>query len=446
MKLLRKILILAAVLLSVMLLGTAEELTVYPVSLPEGFVGEATAVHGEDYCFRLAEEALAYYDYQFSATMDGRPVTVIPQNDGTYLIRRVSGVLVVEAVGIPQTFSVTVTGDGAAYVTYSTPAIFNTDYSFLADSEKVTVQITVDGQLYDHELVMGEEHTVLGWHVRGNIVIKATKIMPMMEVSFSGSGAEAISGKNQVKGGEYYRFTLKKERGYAYEITALMGGTEMELVSNGVNSWLVGPVSEPLEIVAERTEQTTEPRPAVPGGTQSGTPGTSAGGQSGSVGGSTAAAPVVTIRPVEQEPQVLPFEEVPLPEEQPEPEPLPVPEPEPESIPMPELPDVTIGQLPRTEETVPFPWWTVAACGGSAMALLVVGLLVTRKNVVFVTGSRTVIRPRKVRRGRLVSRPPEPRKYGAVFAGWFVDEARTKRWIFEEYKVRDHMTLYAKWV
>ena len=55
--------------------------------------------------------------------------------------------------------------------------------------------------------------------------------------------------------------------------------------------------------------------------------------------------------------------------------------------------------------------------------------------------------PDKFRRVREETRRPEqPVRPGRAFAGWFADESCTKRWDFDNDKVEDSMTLYAKWL
>lgn len=84
------------------------------------------------------------------------------------------------------------------------------------------------------------------------------------------------------------------------------------------------------------------------------------------------------------------------------------------------------------------------------LALLLLGLLVLllffRKKVTFVTDCDARIPEQKVWKGSAVERPVEPRRPGRIFAGWYCDEERIRRWDFEEDMVEDHMTLYAKWL
>lgn len=418
-------------LLGMGLVCKAEEVQEYEVFLPEGIAGAETAKQGQDYWFMITDGDQRNYGYEISVTMDGNPVAAVSKGNGTYVVSGVSGPVSVEVVRVPKTYSVSVSGDGASMVSYASPAFYGEDYSFIADPDDLEVVISVGGEVYPYELVIDDEYTVLGQHVTGNISIKATKIHHIVEVSFAGSGAMDVTGASQVEEGMYYRFTVRKTKGYAYTISAYMGGTKMELIPDGDSAWMVGPAAEPIEIVVKKTEQAAEIK----------APNTQEAKPTGS-GGAT-----VTVIPSNQEPQELPFEEVPIPEEAPTPE-------EPEQAPMvekkpaPELPDLTPAPVnPHAEEVkTEFPWWIVAVSSVGVCMLALTAVLAIRKKVVFITGSKTVIRAQRILPGHFAARPAEPRKYGAVFAGWYTDESLTKRWIFEKDKVRNHMTLYAKWL
>lgn len=73
-------------------------------------------------------------------------------------------------------------------------------------------------------------------------------------------------------------------------------------------------------------------------------------------------------------------------------------------------------------------------------------MVINRKTVKFVTDCNQNVPEQKVKRGGYIERPAEPKREGRMFAGWYTDEQRTRRWDFEENTVRDNMTLYAKWI
>ena len=73
-------------------------------------------------------------------------------------------------------------------------------------------------------------------------------------------------------------------------------------------------------------------------------------------------------------------------------------------------------------------------------------LLFGRKTVTFETDCDIQIPDQKVWKGAAVERPVEPKRPGRLFAGWYCDEMRLRRWDFEEDMVEDNMILYAKWI
>lgn len=90
-------------------------------------------------------------------------------------------------------------------------------------------------------------------------------------------------------------------------------------------------------------------------------------------------------------------------------------------------------------------WWLL---GLLLLALLVFLLLfvLNRRTVKFETNCKMRIPEQKVRKGTCAQRPAEPKREGRTFAGWFYDAECTERWDFEEDKVEDNLTLYAKWI
>ena len=90
-------------------------------------------------------------------------------------------------------------------------------------------------------------------------------------------------------------------------------------------------------------------------------------------------------------------------------------------------------------------WWLLGLILLGGVAFLLVFLL-NQKTVRFETGCKMKIPDQKVKKGGYVERPAEPTRNARVFAGWYYDEEYTERWDFENDKVQDHMTLYAKWI
>ena len=79
--------------------------------------------------------------------------------------------------------------------------------------------------------------------------------------------------------------------------------------------------------------------------------------------------------------------------------------------------------------------------------MILLWIFVLNKRVVqFETNCKMKIKEQRVKKGGYVERPAEPTREGRTFAGWFYDDEYTERWDFENDKVEDDMTLYARWI
>ena len=106
-----------------------------------------------------------------------------------------------------------------------------------------------------------------------------------------------------------------------------------------------------------------------------------------------------------------------------------------------------VDETPGDDGDGGFAWWWLL------LALLLLGLLIfllifllNKKTVKFETNCKMKIQDQKVKKGGYVERPAEPTRNGRVFGGWYYDAEYTERWDFENDKVEDNMTLYAKWI
>ncbi len=88
--------------------------------------------------------------------------------------------------------------------------------------------------------------------------------------------------------------------------------------------------------------------------------------------------------------------------------------------------------------------WGIAAAVGAALLILLF-LLTGKKKVSFETEGGTPMRSVRVRKGDLLPMQPIPQKAGAEFTGWYRDQEHLHRWVFENDKVTENMTLYAGW-
>ena len=245
---------------------------------------------------------------------------------------------------------------------------------------------------------------------------------------------EGLTGDFLVADGQDYTFWAE-DQNYTYQIYASMDGETVNAVDNGDGSFTIHNVTGSLLIGARKIPKPPQPEQTQPAPAPQ------------PVNPQPAPAPVT--RPAEpqpvpetpaEEPEVIP--EAPV-EEAVQEEPKPV-NPEPEKTEKPAVPVEPVSEV--AEEKEPFPWWIpVLAVLGLGMITAII-LLLSRRTVVFAVDGGTETKAQKILKGRMAARPREPEKAGSVFAGWFVDEARTKRWDFENAKVENHMILYAKWL
>lgn len=260
---------------------TTITVTGYPVTLPEGFVGESTATPGEDYTFTAPDD---YYDYTVSATVGGKEVAVTKNSDGSYTIpaELVTGEIVVTATKTGKTFNVTLGTD----MTGSATAQYGTDYVATIDrdeSYRYTVTVTIGGKDYTGYAASGKTYTIPGEDITGEIVFKVEKtlIVPVdppgptdptkpsdpsdpteptkpvtyYKVTFTGSGAGAAQGNaTSIAKGGTYTLTLKKQAGYNYTVSYKMGGKAAVAVSPNANGkYTISNVTGDLEIIIEKS-------------------------------------------------------------------------------------------------------------------------------------------------------------------------------------------------
>lgn len=107
-----------------------------------------------------------------------------------------------------------------------------------------------------------------------------------------------------------------------------------------------------------------------------------------------------------------------------------------------------------TEETVAPPveppeeensvWWWLIILGVILLLLLIV--LLPRKKVTFDTMGGSEVKAKRVMKNGKLKAPVEPRKRRQIFGGWYKDPACTIAWDYENDKVTEDITLYAKWL
>lgn len=98
----------------------------------------------------------------------------------------------------------------------------------------------------------------------------------------------------------------------------------------------------------------------------------------------------------------------------------------------------------------------IPSCGDSSqfrlyaalglLALLLILFLLPRKKVTFNTMGGSELEPKRVLKNTKLNIPKSVQKHGMAFAGWYKDEACMTPWDFDQDKVTDDITLYAKWL
>lgn len=229
---------------------TVLTITGYPVTLPEGFVGEGVAAPGKDYPFSAPED---YYDYTVEIKVGGETVAVTPV-DGTWTIPgdAVTGEIVITQTGKEgKTFEV----DLGDYMNGKSTAQHGTAYAATLNKEAgytYSVTVKIGGETYNGAEVSGETYTIPGGDITGKIefiVERDVVASTDLAVTFTGTGAGAADGNpTTVKNGEDYVLTLTKAKGYLY--TVKVNGQEVE--PNAEGKYVIEKVTAALTIEIER--------------------------------------------------------------------------------------------------------------------------------------------------------------------------------------------------
>lgn len=102
---------------------------------------------------------------------------------------------------------------------------------------------------------------------------------------------------------------------------------------------------------------------------------------------------------------------------------------------------------PPAKESDGYPWgWLLIVLGLLLLVFIIlILLLIFTKKIVFNSNGGSSVRTARVFKGKKLARPDDPVKVGFTFVGWTKDEAGADLWNFDEDKVEESMTLYAKW-
>ncbi len=194
----------------------------YAVKLGKGITGDSTVEHGKDYQFRISEtEGM---DYVIEATMNGEPVDVIANGDGTYTIKDVRGDLEIKATATAKMMAVTLDGEdlsGADSVAYNGDYTFNLNRAAGYDYE-VSVT-TADGS--EVAYTMDETGTVgTVKNVVSSLTIKAIRTAKTYAVTVTGNGAEDVfANPATATHGKKYTFRIGMDESLTYRIEAQIG-------------------------------------------------------------------------------------------------------------------------------------------------------------------------------------------------------------------------------
>ena len=228
----------------------------YSVTLPEGFSGAASAAAGTDYTFKANGDDYGCYDV--TATMGGETTTVTNNGDGSFTIKNVTGEIVVTAT--PKTYTVTVTGTGAADVSENAAtATYKTDYTFKltkADGCNYTVTVTAGGNTVTATATTEGVYTISGADIKGELIITVEKtaiVIPTTTITITGDTDDVQGGLIlTAKNGEDTTFKINKKDGYTYTVKA--GDTELTVGADGTvtipGSLLTG---APLTVTVTKT-------------------------------------------------------------------------------------------------------------------------------------------------------------------------------------------------
>lgn len=220
----------------------------YNVTKPEGNIvnGASTVKAGEDYIFTLNDGLDGtYMDVKYKVG-DGEFKDLMLV-DGKYTIPagEITGDITITAVG--KTYTVTTVGAGADDVTLNgNTATYGTNYTFTlnkTDNYAYTVTVTAGGKTVISALdADGKTYTINGKDITGDVVITVTKEANKAQINFAGSGvADVVNGASQTaEPGQDFKFSINKENGYAYTVTATKkDGTAVTVKDNGDGTYTI---------------------------------------------------------------------------------------------------------------------------------------------------------------------------------------------------------------
>lgn len=232
--------------------------------------GAATAQKGADYTFTL--EPLANYDYAVTATVNGAEVPCT-LNGTTYTIpaESVTGDISITVTRTAKQYSVTLDGTGKDDAKLSADkATYGVDYSFTVTQDadyNYTVSATAGGETLN--LTSTNEgnvytYTIAGDKITGDVAVTVAKekkttppVPSTFDVTWDGNALDDVPTKaNKANQGEDFTFTVNKQDGYTYEVTATVGGEARDVNVDG-NTYTISHINGAVVITVNKTKEAT---------------------------------------------------------------------------------------------------------------------------------------------------------------------------------------------
>ena len=91
-------------------------------------------------------------------------------------------------------------------------------------------------------------------------------------------------------------------------------------------------------------------------------------------------------------------------------------------------------------------WWLILLGTLLLIIIIIIPILLPRKKVTFNSMGGSKVKAKHVLKNGKIKAPRTPGFHGKLFGGWYKDLACTIPWNFETDKVKENITLYAKWV
>ncbi len=209
--------------------------------------GNSKAEAGKDYTFKLANGLDGTYMDVSYKIGNGEFKNLTPV-DGKYTIpaSEITGDITITAVG--KTYTVAKAGTGADDVALNgNTATYGTNYTFTLTPEAnyaYTVTVTAGGKTVTPTLdADGKSYTINGKDITGDVVITVTKEANKAQINFAGSGvADVVNGSASqiVEPGQDFKFSIHKEDGYAYTVTAAKADdTTVTVKDNGDGTYTI---------------------------------------------------------------------------------------------------------------------------------------------------------------------------------------------------------------